>query len=172
MYDLSESYLIAIDALDFLSLGYQPKQPKFAFLFTPQIVERYKTIHRFILKLIRVEEAVNSLFTWRRWHHSKKNLAKIEELYSKSKRFINGLFRYSMDIAVSDPWRIFTQHLDAALGGESEFITDVNSLSILHVQALDRIKWRLFLRTNQRKMAGFLDETMQVLVDLLIGRSY
>jgi hypothetical protein len=136
-----------------------------------QIVERYKSIHRFLLKLVRVEEAVNSMFTWRKSHGGSTHLTEIDELYGKSKRFINGLFRYSMNIAVGDPWRKFTQHLDAAMLEESEFITDVHSLSVMHVQALDRIRWRLFLRTNQRKMAGFLDETMQV-CHALISRSF
>ena len=42
---------------------------------------------------------------------------------------------------------------------------NVHELAVGHGNAVDRVRWRLFLRSNQRKMAGFLDETMQIILD-------
>lgn len=115
---------------------------------------------------MRVEEAVNSLFGWIKWTPLEKTskLVIVQSLYNKSRNFIDGLFRYSVNVAVGDSWRAFSSHLDDAVGNVSDaLISDVNSLRLIHHQTLDRIHWRLFLRPNQRKMAGLLDETMEVL---------
>lgn len=152
--------MLAVDALEFLSLGYKPN-PKLGVVFTPDVMERYKSIHRFLLKLVRVDESVNSIFTWRKTYKSTKHLATIDELYKKAKRFVNGLFRYAMNIAVGDVWIGFMRNVEEC--------RNVEGLVIAHGNCVERIRWRLFLKGNQRKMAGFLDEIMQIVLTFCRG---
>lgn len=107
---------------------------------------------------------LNSLFGWQRNFDFNMQSSVANDLYLKSKRFVDGLFRYSVNIGIQDPWNIFSHQLDNAVEGSEAAIHNVESLSSLHNETLDRIHWRLFLRPNQKKMAGFLDEALQIIL--------
>lgn len=138
--------------------------PRFSAIFSDRAIAKYQTVHQFLLKLVRVEEAVGSVFTWRKWCTWKGNHAVMAaELYGKSRRFTRGLLEYAFGTAVRDPWHKFCTELnESLLDVGASTICDVSSLIVVHLQTLDRIQWRLFLRSNQRKMAGFLEDVLQV----------
>lgn len=124
------------------------------------------------------------------WSEGDERVARA--FYFESKYFISGLLRYSFDVGISDSWKMFLESLKQSVditidtedgcdtnSGEAGFfsrgsgddgynsgnmIHDIESLSSVHQETLDRIHWRLFLRSNQQKLHKVILDMMQCIL--------
>jgi hypothetical protein len=150
----------SLHALDFLRLQYSPPSPLDA-VITPMALEKYDTVFRFLLRLIRL------LFVVAHLPRLKRNLS-VTRFGAHARHFVNNCAQYFFDTGVRDPWDEFSSYLDQReknLDVEDkeeprcmEDFGGIDDLRKTHEACLDKMLFVLLLRHRQQKMMALLEE--------------
>ncbi|TPX52158.1 hypothetical protein SeMB42_g01629 [Synchytrium endobioticum] len=159
-----------LEALDFLNLSYRPP-PRINIIVTPVIIRNYyQKCFALLLRLFRVEEAVNRVSTTSSWKDHRKQGRRLPEIAAvitfrfEASHFIRGLIRYAFDVAVEGPWRHFIQEIQGNIDRQSSQL-DLESLSTLHITAMEDIVWRLLLHRRQSSVMKCLVNALQTILN-------
>jgi hypothetical protein len=157
----------SLDALDFLRLQYSPPSPLGAVL-TPSSLERYDTILRFLLRLIRLLFVVSHLP--KDFPSSKARLFRWQ-----AEHFVSTCCRYFFETGVRETWAVFMHYLDnieKRLKEEDEagelgtrVHEGVVDLRKQHDLCLDRITFALLLRNRQQKVMKVLEDILTTILE-------
>jgi hypothetical protein len=159
----------SLHALDFLRLQYTPPAPLDAVL-SPSSLEKYDSIFKFLLRLIRLVFVVAHL-------PRPTNRSPISHFSAHARHFVNGCARYFFDTGVRQPWTAFDAYLDAReslLAADDKVdaevddeiyahppVRDLGSVDDLrreHEACLDQMLFALLLRRRQARMLSLLEE--------------
>ncbi|KAI0645384.1 Spc98 family-domain-containing protein [Trametes meyenii] len=185
---------LAIEALDFLYMHYQPPHP-LDVVITPAILSKYHRMFAFNLRLMRVDNTVRTLFRLTR----KASAPLFPTLTPTNKRllhfrfvvhaFITSLSSYVYDVAIGSNMDAFLSRLispstrfhpadadprslrTSALGhgdGECEpaGFADVFGLAEHHSRVLDEILSSCLLRSGQKAVGDILRQCMELVLEL------
>ncbi|KIW02284.1 uncharacterized protein PV09_06434 [Verruconis gallopava] len=156
----------SLHALDFLRLQYAAPSPLGAVL-TPAALERYDSVFRFLLRLVRMLFVVSRLAKAPATAASSSS-SRARFFRWRAETFVSACCRYFFDTGVRETWAAFVRYLDdlerqlrdedeaGQLGSRvREGIEDVRRQ---HDLCLDRIAFALLLRNRQQKVMALLEE--------------
>ncbi|KAF8800245.1 gamma-tubulin complex, DGRIP91/SPC98 component protein [Phlegmacium glaucopus] len=170
-------------ALDFLYMDYKPPRP-LEILISSDILSKYQRMFTFILRLLRVESALKSLFRMST-HRSTSNflfptLTKSRKLLLHfrfiSQAFVSSLSGYIFDTAIGgnfDPFLARLSSGDSSLPNSSaserafEF-SDVFELAQCHSVLLDDILSACLLRSGQKGVGDLLRHCLELVLEFTI----
>lgn len=151
----------SVHALDFLRLQYVPASPLDA-IFTPNIIQQYDAVFRFLLKLLRQIHVVKSLPRRKAGSHGDATNEKLIQFSNESHHFVSVLMAHSMELGINAPWRVLMTsigQLEQALQDEdsageigTKAMVGIQGLKQMHEACLDRIRSRLLLKRKQVKL--------------------
>ncbi|KII92345.1 hypothetical protein PLICRDRAFT_172448 [Plicaturopsis crispa FD-325 SS-3] len=166
---------LSIEALDFLYMDYKPPHP-LGILISPEILSKYQRMFAFILRMMRVENVIRSLFrmTRKRTDPLFPTLSSSNKLLlhfrSLSHLFVNTLSSYVFDIVIGGHFDNFLQRLSAeqnpSLHREgSAGYSDVFALADAHSNVLDEILSACLLRSGQRAVGDVLRGALEIVLE-------
>nr|POE61056.1 hypothetical protein CFP56_64765 [Quercus suber] len=156
----------SIYALDFLKLQYAVPPPLDA-IMTPTSMERYDDIFRFLLKLIRLQDA-----TTRSRPSAHDDTSPPSRVMIAARHFVATLLSHSMDIGIDSPWKVFEKRVtnleQAVFSSEpsSSISAGLHHLRHAHDACLDTIRERLFLKRKQAVLRSSLEDVFQAIMNL------
>jgi hypothetical protein len=149
----------SLHALDFLRLHYSPPSPLHA-VITLTALEKYDTIFKFLLRLIRL------LFVVAHLPRRKQSIA-ATRFGTYARNFVNSCGQYFFDTGVRDNWNEFNSYLDQRETSldvedkdEPQYMEDfggIDDLRKTHEACLDKMLFSLLLRNRQHKMMALLE---------------
>lgn len=155
-------------ALDFLRLQYQAPAPLDE-VITPASMEKYDTMFKFLLRLVRL------LFTVSRLPRKGASSSTLGFILQAS-TFVNSCACYFFDTAIQMNWNEFERHLDqldSAIQEEDEQQLDmmrdlggIDELRKSHESCLDKMLFGLFLRKRHAKVMALLEEIFSLILKL------
>ncbi|KAG5735482.1 hypothetical protein E4T56_gene11143 [Termitomyces sp. T112] len=169
---------LSIEALDFLYMDYKPPTA-LEVLITPDILSKYQRIFTFVLRLMRVEHAVISLFRMTRitaqplfptLTPSRKALLHFRFV---AQSFVSNLSAYVFDTAISGNFDSFLTRL--SMHGKNEEDNEINSsfpdvfaLAKSHSVLLDDILTACLLRSGQRTVGEVLRNALDLILEFTV----
>ncbi|KAI0066235.1 hypothetical protein BV25DRAFT_1913006 [Artomyces pyxidatus] len=164
----------SIEALDFLLMDYKPPHP-LDVIIAPDVLSKYQRIFSFVLRLMRVKNALASLFrmTRKRTEPLFPTLVASNKLLLRfrfiAQNFVEALTSYVADTAVRGNFDTFLAHVAPEVEGtrQSSF-PDVFALSELHSSMLDDVLSACLLRSSQRAATDLLKASLELVLDLCI----
>lgn len=151
----------SVHALDFLRLQYVPAPPLDAIL-TPEAIQQYDVVFRFLLKLLRQIHVVKGLPRKKNGRRGDISSGRIITFANESHHFVSVLMAHTMELGINAPWREFMisiEQLEHALNDEDEAgeigtkaKVGIHGLKQMHEACLDRIRGRLLLKRKHTKL--------------------
>lgn len=160
----------SIHAFDFLFLDFKPP-PGLIPLLSPEILEHYRDVNRYLMKLVRLQSIMrrNQHLLRTRLRSPKTRRSEIHRLClltSACQRLLDGLVSFTWDIAIGVNWRKFMEEVNQTRlqilkheqwpvkqEGEDEETTygykTVEELKEMHRLMIEDIRNALFLRDRQ-----------------------
>ena len=150
----------ALSALDFLRLQYVPPTP-LNLIITSAALDKYDTIFKFLLRLLRMLFVVS---------HLPRHYTNVEsrQLRMEAHHFVNVLANYVFQTGIGEHWNNFDAFVttvetrleeEDAAGEAGVCVTEgIASLRDAHDKCLDSIMFSLLLRRRQRKIIALVDE--------------
>ncbi|KAJ7077325.1 gamma-tubulin complex, DGRIP91/SPC98 component protein [Mycena belliarum] len=172
---------LSIEALDFLYMDYKAPHP-LDLLITPDILSKYQRMFTYLLRIMRVEHALSSVFRMCRpaarplfptLSASQKLLLHLRFI---AQAFVARLGHYVRNTAIGGNFRPFLGHLqmqvDLVHGGEhdeaqSAFL-DVFALSRAHAALMDDVLSACLLRSAQRAAGDSLRQALELVLELAV----
>ena len=162
----------SIEALDFLRLYYKPPAPLDA-VISPIILYKYDQLFKLLLRVIRMQYVVSTLFRDATDRTSKwqtvDNTA--QRFRIESQHFISAISVYFFDIGIEIAWRDFEhkldqmeKHLNSNEAANLEHSDSVSQLRDCHEHVLDRIMSALLLRKRQQPVLKLLEEMFNLIL--------
>ncbi|KAG6861911.1 hypothetical protein C0995_009861 [Termitomyces sp. Mi166 len=169
---------LSIEALDFLYMDYKPPAA-LEVLITPDILSKYKRVFAFILRLMRVEHAVTSLFRMTRsptqplfptLTPSRKALFYFRFV---AQSFVSNFSAYVFDTVISGNFNPFLTRLSMHGKDENESevnasFSDVFALAKSHSALLDDILTACLLRSGQRAVGEVLRSALELILEFTV----
>ncbi|KAH7371445.1 Spc98 family-domain-containing protein [Pyrenochaeta sp. MPI-SDFR-AT-0127] len=150
----------ALAALDFLRLQYVPPPP-LNLVITSLALEKYDTIFKFLLRLLRMLFVVSHL---PRYYSNLES----RQLRMEAHHFVTVLAKYVFQTGIAEHWNEFdsfvttieTRLRDEDAAGEigTRVTEGIASLRDAHDKCLDSILFSLLLRRRQRKIMSLVEE--------------
>ncbi|RMY75878.1 hypothetical protein D0863_02306 [Hortaea werneckii] len=153
-------------ALDFLRLQYVPPAPLDT-IITSGSLQRYDDIFRLLLRLLRMLHTTTQMKRDKAGRSVAGARGPIYRIAFAAHHFVSGLLSYFLDIGISAPWQMFQHRLD---GVERAIDTDegasigINGLRNMHIECLDRIRGRLFLKRKQGRAKQLIEELLSAIL--------
>ncbi|KAL5522043.1 hypothetical protein ACEPAF_1899 [Sanghuangporus sanghuang] len=175
-----------IEALDFLYTQYRPPNP-LRCLITEDILSKYQRIFAFLLRLLRVEAAMRTVFRVTRRcsiGHVFANYPNTQNLVLHfrfaAQAFLTAFSAYVADTAIRgniDPFIACVRYAEVAATSPSEYIgpfADVYALMQRHSRVLDSVLAACLLRGAQRAIGDILRTLLEVILgfSVLVGNAY
>ncbi|KAF9473401.1 gamma-tubulin complex, DGRIP91/SPC98 component protein [Pholiota conissans] len=172
---------LSIEALDFLYMDYKPPHP-LEILISPDILSKYQRMFAFILRLLRVESALKSLFRMSTHRAiatylfptltpSRKLLLHFRFL---AQAFVSSLSGYIFDTAIGGNFDPFLARLspdNANPTNDNDPVarfSDVFELAQRHSALLDDILSACLLRSGQRGVGDLLRQCLELVLEFCI----
>ena len=153
----------SIEALDFLKLDYKPYSPLDA-VITPDILQKYDTVFKLLLRATRMLFAVNQLYRDCKAKPSREADFLITSFRIQSHHFVFAICSYFCE-GVQTGWSRFEKKLEEIEigldGNSTEGISDLHSF---HVQVLDQMMFALMLRKRQEQVMKLLEEIFDIVL--------
>lgn len=153
----------ALPALDFLRLQYVPPVP-LNLIITSTSLEKYDTIFRFLLRLLRILYVVSNLP--RQYTDNASRQFRLE-----AHHFVTVLAKYVFETGIGSHWDtfdVFVSSIETRMNDEDEageygtrVVEGISSIRDEHDQCLEGIMFSLFLRRRQRKIIALVDEIFE-----------
>lgn len=151
----------SVHALDFLRLQYIPAPPVDA-IITPEAVQQYDVVFRFLLTLLRQVHVVKSIPRRKSGGLGDAANKKIITFANETHHFVSVLVAHSMELGINAPWQALVQsieQLEQALKDEdaageigTKATVGIQGLRQMHETCLDRIRGRLLLKRKHTKL--------------------
>ncbi|KAF4620414.1 hypothetical protein D9613_000179 [Agrocybe pediades] len=169
---------LCIESLDFLYMDYKPPRP-LEILISYDILSKYQRMFTFILRLLRVECALKSLFRMSTHRtiadflfptltQSRKLLLHFRFV---AQAFVSSLSGYVYETAIGGNFEPFLERLssdsDASNEGYNQF-NDVFELADRHSAVLDDILSACLLRSGQRGVGDLLRHCLEIVLEFTI----
>ncbi|KAF8070027.1 gamma-tubulin complex, DGRIP91/SPC98 component protein [Lyophyllum atratum] len=162
---------LSIEALDFLYMDYKPPSP-IEVLVTPDILSKYQRMFAFILRLMRVEHALGSLFRMTRG--SSKPLfptlvtprRHLLHFRFVAQSFVSSLSAYVFDTAIGGNFDPFLARLSSRK--EDVGFSDVFALAKSHSKLLDDMLSACLLRSGQRAVGELLRNALELILEYTV----
>ncbi|KAH9994981.1 Spc98 family-domain-containing protein [Russula compacta] len=152
-------------ALDFLLMDYKPPPP-LDVLITPDVLSKYQRIFSFILRLLRVQNALAALFRMSRESPIFPTLTSANNTLLwfrfSAQSFISAIASHVPDVAVRGNVDPFLARLVPGT------FTDVFELADAHSDMLDDVLTACLLRSSQRTAGDALRGCMELALDLCV----
>ncbi|KAH8119655.1 Spc98 family-domain-containing protein [Phellopilus nigrolimitatus] len=186
----------SIEALDFLFMDYKPPRP-LRCLITADILSKYQRVFAFLLRLLRVENAMRLLYRLARpsstslFENNPVAANTLLHFRFAAQAFVSALSAYVADTAVRGNLDAFLARLRAAEAEaasssssplsfspdytpSSGYFADVYALMKRHSRVLDDVLAACLLRSAQRAVGDVLRACLEVLLEfgVLIGNVY
>lgn len=156
----------ALPALDFLRLQYVPPVP-LNLIITTTSLEKYDTIFKFLLRLLRILFVVS--------HLPRQYVDKLSRQFRlEAHHFVTVLAKYVFETGIASHWDIFdtfvasieTRMNDEDSAGEygTRIVEGISSLRDEHDKCLEGIMFSLLLRRRQRKIIALVDEIFELVL--------
>lgn len=167
---------LAIEALDFLYMNYRPPR-SVEVLIPTEILSKYQRMFTFLLRLMRVENALSSFFRLTRTGPLFPTLVKSQKqllhLRFVAQSFISSLSAYVADTAIRGNFEPFLVRLRRCPGSVSDQSTvggfsDVFALARGHSALLDDVLSACLLRTSQRAVGELLRQVLELILELAV----
>lgn len=162
---------LSIEALDFLYMEYRPPHP-LDVLITPEVISKYQRMFAFLLRLMRVENGVRSLYRMTR----RKSDPLFPTLASSNKlllhfRFVAHSFvmvisTYVFDTAIRGNFDVLLSRLSSTATPGNESFSDVFTLADHHSSVMDDILSACLLRSGQKAAGDLLRGCLEYVLDL------
>ncbi|KAG5641756.1 hypothetical protein DXG03_004288 [Asterophora parasitica] len=170
---------LAIEALDFLYMDYKVPSAM-EVLITHDILSKYQRMFAFILRLMRVEHALGSLFRMTRSLHnplfptlatSRKRLLHFRFV---AQSFVSSLSAYVSDTAIAGNFDPFLACLSPPKDGHEAAFSDVFALARGHSKLLDDMLSACLLRSGQRAVGELLRSALELILEftIVVGELY
>ncbi|EFI28230.1 hypothetical protein CC1G_14255 [Coprinopsis cinerea okayama7 len=166
-----------IEALDFLYMDYKPPRPM-DILISHDILHKYQRIFAFILRLLRVESALKSVFRIARGTRDPtfQNLPQYRKLFLHfrfiAQSFVASLSSYVFDTAIGGNFDPFLARLSpkppSESGEASSDFTDVFELAEAHSNLLDDILSACLLRTGQKAVSELMRHSLEIVLEFCV----
>ncbi|KAI0268619.1 Spc98 family-domain-containing protein [Gloeopeniophorella convolvens] len=155
----------SIEALDFLFMDYKPPPP-LDVIITPDVLSKYQRAFSFILRLLRVQNALAALFRMTRESPLFPTLAAANKLLLRFRfsvqSFIYAVASHVPDVAVRGNVDPFLARLTP------DMFTDVFELADAHSDMMDDVLSACLLRSSQKVAGDALRGCMEVGLELCI----
>ncbi|KAH9083768.1 Spc98 family-domain-containing protein [Lactarius deliciosus] len=152
-------------ALDFLLMDYKPPPP-LDVVITADVLSKYQRIFSFILRLLRVQNALAALFRMTRGGPLFPTLTSANNLLLRfrfaAQSFVSALASHVPDVAVRGNVDPFLARLTPGT------FTDVFELADAHSDVMDDVLSACLLRSNQRTAGEALRSCMELVLDLCV----
>ncbi|KAF5386245.1 hypothetical protein D9615_002656 [Tricholomella constricta] len=164
---------LSIEALDFLYMDYKPPS-SLEVLITHDILSKYQRMFAFILRLMRVEHALGSLFRMTRASAkplfptlvpSRKRLLHFRFV---AQSFVSNLSAYVSDTAIGGNFDPFLARLSPQNDGHEVGFSDVFALAKSHSRLLDDMLSACLLRSGQRAVGELLRSALELVLEFTI----
>ncbi|KAI0000451.1 Spc98 family-domain-containing protein [Russula vinacea] len=157
----------SIEALDFLLMDYKPPPP-LDIVITPDVLSKYQRIFSFILRLLRVQNALAALFRMSRESPLFPTLTSANNTLLRfrflAQSFISAIAAHVPDVAVRGNVDPFLARLTPGT------FTDVFQLAGAHSDMMDDVLSACLLRSSQRTAGDALRGCMELALELRRGR--
>ncbi|TFK54366.1 hypothetical protein OE88DRAFT_1675979 [Heliocybe sulcata] len=158
-------------ALDFLYMEYKPPHP-LDILITPDVITKYQRMFAFLLRLMRVENAIRSLYRMTR-----KQSEPLFPTFSSSNKlilhfrfvaqsFVTVLATYVFDTAIRGNFDVLFSRLSSASMPDKESFPDVFALAEYHSTVMDDVLSACLLRSRQKGAGDLLRGCLEYVLDL------
>ncbi|KAI9017352.1 Spc98 family-domain-containing protein [Gaertneriomyces semiglobifer] len=180
-----------LTALSFLKLNYAAPYP-YNIVLTQSAAKRYDEIFHFTLCLLRTARALDKVCQSSWWLRSRvRNQQKqqrkqrifvesspgrdtltdeediaAQRMYWEARMFVNGLLRYTHEVAINPCWESFLTTLTDAMSDSSVEQTSLEDVYRWHFTTLERIRWRLLLKGKQRPVMVIIEKMLQQCINL------
>ncbi|TFK25244.1 hypothetical protein FA15DRAFT_703942 [Coprinopsis marcescibilis] len=176
---------LRIEALDFLYMDYKPPR-SLDVLISGDILLKYQRMGAFILRLLRVESAIKSVFRMSRGHTDPlfQSLPETRKLFLHfrfvAQSFVASLAAYVFDTAIGGNFDPFLARLEASAKSNSSTqqtnaaasnpgFTDVFELATAHSALLDDILSACLLRTGQKGVSELLRSSLEIVLQFCVN---
>ncbi|KAI0081856.1 hypothetical protein K474DRAFT_1655722 [Panus rudis PR-1116 ss-1] len=150
---------IAIQALDFLYLDYQPPKP-FDTILSAFMLSRYHRVFTLNLRLLRVKHALSYSFQLLKWNKSFMSTISFK-LASKfqfmAETFINSLSSYIYSYAIDYTYHHFLHSIDSS--------SNFSSFISFYTDALDKMLTACFLHSRQKQVQYFFEQIFNLILN-------
>ncbi|KAL1704926.1 gamma-tubulin complex component protein [Schizophyllum commune] len=173
--------LCALLALDFLYMEYRPPHP-LDVLISQDTLTKYQRLFSFILRLLRVQHALSSLYRM-----STDSVAPVFDTLAQARKkllhlrfvaqsFVTAVSSYVFDAAIRGNFDAFLDRVSLsaaqlsaeAASEEEEAFTDVFSLADAHSGMMNDILNACLLRSGQRSVSKFLQQSLETILQLCV----
>ncbi|KAJ7647019.1 gamma-tubulin complex component protein [Roridomyces roridus] len=164
---------LSIEALDFLYMDYKPPHP-LDILITPEILSKYQRMFTHLLRIMRVEHALSSVF--RMCRSTSRPL--FPTLVAANKRllhfrfiahsFVSILSSYVFDTAIGGNVNLFLAQLDQDQEDQTPVFPDVFALAKAHAALMDDVLAACLLRTAQRGAGDLLRQALELVLEFAV----
>ncbi|CAI6334068.1 unnamed protein product [Periconia digitata] len=153
-------------AIDFLRLQYVPPNP-LNLVISSSALEKYDTIFKFLLRLLRLLYVVGRL---------PQQYADVESRYFRMEahHFVTTLSTYIFQTGIAEHWDVFSSYIgtlerrlseeDAASELGTHVTESLGTLRDAHEKCLDSILFSLLLRNRQRKVMALMEEIFELIL--------
>ncbi|KDQ31404.1 hypothetical protein PLEOSDRAFT_1111793 [Pleurotus ostreatus PC15] len=166
---------LTIEALDFLYMDYKPPHP-LDVIITPDVLSKYQRVFAFLLRLLRVQCAIQAAFRMMRRDTLFPTLTPSNKLLLHCRfvmqSFVSAVSEYAYDTVIGgnfDPFlATLTPDIDPTIAG----FADIFALSRVHSALLDDILSALLLRSGQRNVGDLLRHALEYVLEfaVLVGQ--
>ncbi|KAF8332635.1 Spc98 family-domain-containing protein [Cantharellus anzutake] len=170
-----------VHALDFLDMNYKPPETLLT-LLSPELLEKYKRVFAFLLKLLRVDTVCRMLYRFSRGNTSNLCSRRVPRLALhtfafQAQSFINSFVAYVQDCAIRTHHDAFTGRLLKLVHGipgthsghrltddsydsddASDDLSDIFSVLAYHLKTMDDILEACLLKARHRTIVGVVVE--------------
>ena len=150
----------SLHALDFLRLQYTPPSPLDA-VITTETIEKYDTIFKFLLRVMRMLYVVLRL-------PYVPGVVHAQTFRHQAQHFVSSCAAYFFDTGIRESWDAFSLYVDSVekklheedqRGELGTMVTDgVETLKMQHEICLNRIMFALLLRNRQQKIMALVED--------------
>ncbi|KAH8828353.1 Spc98 family-domain-containing protein [Flagelloscypha sp. PMI_526] len=160
------------ECLDFLAMDYKPPRPLDLFI-TQEVLSKYQRLSTFILRILRVEVALDAVFRMIRDHKQPpfptldRSRRILLHLWRSGITFIRSLSSYLFDVAIGIQFNAFFQELDASADEQRGF-RDVFTLALGHSSLLDDVLSACLLRSAQGAVGDIIRQILELLLQVCV----
>ncbi|TFK44260.1 gamma-tubulin complex, DGRIP91/SPC98 component protein [Crucibulum laeve] len=167
---------LSIEALDFLYMDYKPPNT-LEILISPDVLSKYQRMFAFTLRLLRVENALKSVFRVTRQIVKPlfPTLAASNKLLMHfrfiAQSFVTNLSEYVFDTAIGgnfDPFILRLRPNNSAENPTAPGFSDVFELASQHSALLDDILSACLLRSGQRGVGELLRQSLELVLEFCV----
>ncbi|KAK2861267.1 hypothetical protein FQN49_004375 [Arthroderma sp. PD_2] len=161
----------SLEALDFLRIQYTPPSP-LEEVITPRSLEKYDTIFRQLLRLIRMLSVARDLVRGPSGPQTRSQGTLDQRFRLEAFHFVQVVGDYCFQVGINHTWKHFEKRLSKIekcidAGDVEGTITHAKGLRRLreyHERVLDRIIYALFLNKSQVKARNLLEDVLRTIL--------